>query len=92
MPWKLEVKHDRINAMIDVPGCKAEGIELELTNGKLSVKATRSKAGGYSHFDTFIGMDYDPETAEAELEDGVLTVTVMRFKDKIAKRITVKKK
>lgn len=90
-PWHLEFKADRIIATIDVPGCKAEGIELSLTNGTLSVKATRTK-GGYSSFDTQIGTDYDPETAEADVEDGVLTVTVMRFKEKISKKIAVKAK
>lgn len=90
-PWHLDVRHDRIIATIDVPGCKAEGIELSLTNGTLSVKATRTK-GGYSSFDTHIGNDYDPDTAEAEVEDGVLTVTVMRFKEKISKKIAVKAK
>lgn len=91
-PWKLTVKSDRIVAQIDVPGCKAENIELELLNGKLSVKAHRSKGSGYSAFDTVIGTDYDPTTAEAEVEDGVLTVTVMRFKDKVPHRIPVRKK
>src|SRR5690606_33393779 len=89
--WKLDVKQDRIIATIDVPGCKAENIELDLVDGKLSVKATRSN-GGYMSFSTDIGMNYDPETAEAEVEDGVLTVTVMRFKDKNPHRITVRKK
>lgn len=90
-PWHLEFKADRVIATIDVPGCKVEGIELSLNNGTLSVKATRTK-GGYSSFDTYIGTDYDPETAEAEVEDGVLTVTVMRFKEKISRKITVRKK
>lgn len=90
-PRKLDVKHDCIIATIDVPGCKAEGIELELLNGRLSVKAHRNK-GGYSSFDTVIGVDYDPMTAEVEVADGVLTVTVMRFKDKVPYRIPVKKK
>lgn len=91
-PWKLTPKVDRIIAEIDVPGCKAENIELELTNGKLSIKAHRNNNGGYSSFETYIGPDYDPETADAECEDGVLTVTVMRFPQKIAKRIPVRKK
>lgn len=89
--WNLDVKADRIIATVDVPGCKAEGIELTLSNGTLSVKATRTK-GGYASFQTHIGTDYDPDTAEAEVEDGVLTVTVMRFKEKISKKIAVKAK
>ena len=43
-PWNVTFQTDGITATIDVPGCKAEGIELELTNGKLNVKATRAKA------------------------------------------------
>ena len=91
-PWNLKVKADRIEAQIDVPGCKAENIELTLTNGTLSVKATRTLGGngGYSSFATNIGHDYDPTTASADVADGVLTVTVMRLPQKSSHKIVVK--
>lgn len=91
-PWQLIVKEDRIIAKIDVPGCKADGIDLTLNDGTLSVRAHRKDDGSYSSFATHIGSDYDSETAEAEIEDGVLTVTVTRFTKKIEKRIVVRKK
>lgn len=89
--WCVDVKHDRIIASIDIPGCKVEDVDVELTTGTLSVKAKR-REGSVLTQSTYIGSDYDVDTASGELEDGVLTVTVMKLLNQVTKRVSIRKK
>ena len=89
-PWHLTFQADKVVARCDVPGAKLESINVEITNGSISVNYRRFDTGGLCYPQSQqIGQDYDPSTAEATLEAGVLTVTVARFKDKVAHKVTV---
>lgn len=93
--WRLTYEADAVIAKVDIPGVKVDDVTLKLYKGVLSVAARRSESGlGIVAYDCTIGSDYDPKTAQALLEDGVLTVTIKKFIDdqQSVHNITVVKK
>lgn len=87
--WRTTRSSDRIVAAIDVPGMKIEDLNVTIDNGSVLVTGTRFDTGGLVTLHYNMGIDYDPETASAVLEAGVLTVTVMRFKERSSRRVPV---
>ena len=88
-PWNLTWHPDRVVARCDVPGAK-DAIDVSITNGIISVSYKRFDTGGIVHPAVqLIGTAYDPKTAEATLEAGVLTVTVMLDTKKTAHKVPV---
>lgn len=74
---------DRITTSIDVPGCRSCDVTVTISDFVISATGKRPDT-----LETFthtcpIGDLYDPDTATATLEAGVLTVVVERFKEPV---------
>jgi hypothetical protein len=89
-PWYVQFHADRVVARCDVPGALVDSVNVEITNGSIQVSYRRFDTNGLCYPQAqFIGTDYDPKTAEATLEQGVLTITVKLFAEKIAHKVPV---
>ncbi len=89
---------DRYELAIDVPGYEKEDLKLDLENGYLTVKAEKSASDekgkkeegrylrrerSYSCSRTYYVGDVDKESVKAKYENGVLSVTVPKEKQKV---------
>ncbi len=91
-PWRVK-KHKRsIELSADVPGVRARDINLDFDEGKLTVTAERfdTKESVLLTYD--VGLMYNPATAKAILEAGVLTVRFGKFRKHMSRKITVEEK
>ena len=89
-PWAVTVTAEGLCCRCDVPGCKEDGLSVVINNGTITVSYKRFDTGGLCYPATqFIGADYDPTTAEATLEAGVLTINVKRFPPKAGIKVPV---
>ena len=91
---------------LDVPGVKREDIDIDYSQGRLSVsgerkhekteekKAYRRSERSFGAFSTSMALpaDVDSDKIQAELKDGVLSISVPKSDDarKQAKKISVK--
>lgn len=62
--------------VFDVPGFKQDEVNVEVDNSYLTVSA-KNKTRSYSQ-SVYLGHEIDAAAPEAELKDGVLTVTLAR--------------
>lgn len=90
--------NDKYTIRIDVPGIKKESIHMEIRENVMTVKAER-QVEAPTEGDTVRVMgragelnkrfvlckDVDPEQCNAKLEDGVLTIVIMKKEECIAK-------
>ncbi len=90
--------------VMDLPGIAASDLEISVENQSLSVKAERKlevpegfeprrreRAGNVAFTRTFrLGNGVDPESVEARLRDGVLTLTLPKTEQSLPRRIEVK--
>ncbi len=88
----------------DLPGVKADDLDIEIDQKVLTIKATREmkntehKEGfhrterAYGVFERrfTLGERVDPDTIEATLDDGVLTIRMAKAEDQKPRRIQVK--
>ena len=77
---------------VDLPGCKKEDVQMDLSDGYLTIQAVRSHSndekdnkGRYVRRETFsgscarsfyVGDAVEPEDVSAKFEDGILTISV----------------
>jgi hypothetical protein len=90
--WTFSVLGDRCTARVDMPGVKAADLMIDIDNGTIKATGKRFDTNVPVMTQQFIGSDFDPKTAEAVLEAGVLTVTVLKFKEKLVHRVPVAEK
>ena len=89
-PWNVTFQGDRVIARCDVPGAVLESLSVEIKDGSISVNYRRFDNNGLCYPQAqFIGTGYDPKTAEAFLDRGVLTIVVMAFAEKQGHKVTV---
>ena len=88
----------------EVPGCKAEDIDISVFNNKLTITgekklAEEKKEKGYYHVESSYGSfrreltlptDVDPKKIEAECKDGVLSITLPKAAESKAVKVKVK--
>jgi HSP20 family protein len=90
----IEQEDGTLQAHIDVPGIKEENLLVELTDNILTIKGERKNKGHHYSLNKslYIPEKYDAETLNAELNDGVLSITLKSKpkEEKTAKRIEVK--
>lgn len=78
-----------ITLSIDMPGVKKEDLTLMVDRGILSVTGER-KNRDYKYSRRWrLADDMDPTAITAALEDGVLTVTIPRKTDQLARKIPI---
>ncbi len=88
----------------DVPGVKESDIEVSLTDGVLNISAERGESFGDDvkvvlNERSFrktgrkiqLGTDVNPDSVDAELGDGVLTVTVHKSESVLPRTIQIRK-
>lgn len=83
---------DTLQLSLDIPGVKPEEVVCEVENGSIRVSALRADTKVGNVQTHWVGHDYDVKTCEATAENGVLTVTIQKLKEKRVKRIVVKVK
>lgn len=84
----FEYTEDRAMLTIDLPGVKKDDLNVNIADGVVSVSGKRGKRefrGEYT-----LDASYDPSTANAELVDGVLTLTFDRLPETKPRKIEVK--
>lgn len=101
----IKDKKDHVEVRAELPGMKEEEVDVEISDGVMTIsgekKAEEEKEGeGYyykeSHSGTFtrsftLPADIKEEKAEAEMKNGVLTITVPKVAPKKATKIALKK-
>lgn len=90
--FKATVVGDSIELRLDVPGVTPNDVLVDIENGFVKVSATRSDTKINNTQSHYVGLDYDARTCEATVEHGVLTITIKKHKEKLARRIPVKVK
>ena len=74
--------------MVDVPGAKAETLELEVEGRRLHLRAPVSEGRGWRRaFE--VGELVDVDAIEAKVEQGVLSLTLPKREAPAPRRITV---
>lgn len=92
-----EINHTKDGAYLffDAPGFNKSNLKVEMENGSLFIEGKRTyKINGEEKSKTIskqfkIGDSYNPESLEATIEDGLLTVFVPNFKKQDKKRISI---
>jgi HSP20 family molecular chaperone IbpA len=87
--WKFTVHADRCVAQHDFPGVKVSDLLVSIEGNVIKVSGRRFDTGLSVNAEWYIGNDYDAKTAEASLEAGVLTVVVMKCKEKHVHHVRV---
>lgn len=102
LPLTIWEDEGNIHVQADVPGYDRESVDVEFHDGKLWIRAERKvtrEDGKYWHnermfgrFERAIAMPeiVDPESIEAELVDGVLTVTLKKRPEARPTKISIK--
>ena len=92
-----EINHTKDGAYLffEAPGFNKSNLKVEMENGTLHIEGERTyKMEGESRTKSIskkfnIGEGYDPNSVEATIEDGLLTVFVPNFKKKEKKRVSL---
>lgn len=87
--YQAEIKDGKLLLSWDVPGAKKTDLEVSTEEQILIVSG---KGGRYQGFNSKIRInpDYDMQTSEASIEDGVLTVTISKGKNVRKQTIQIK--
>jgi HSP20 family protein len=102
-PADVIVTDDQVTVHMDVPGVKRENLEIELENDVLTVRGERAypyeseKAAwqrverGFGRFerDLRVPKGLDPDTVDASLADGVLTLHIPKAEPLKPRRIEI---
>ena len=71
--YRVDSNSDGLQLSVDLPGVKSKDLSVQVTGRDVSITG---KARGEDIKHTYrISKDYDPDTVDAVLEDGVLTLT-----------------
>jgi HSP20 family molecular chaperone IbpA len=92
---EINYTKDGAYLFFDAPGFNKTNLKVEMENGVLLIEGERTyKVEGESKTKSIskqfnIGEGYNPESVEATIEDGLLTVFVPSFKKKEKKKISL---
>lgn len=105
-PADLLIDDDGVTVYMDVPGLRAENLEIELESDTLTIRGERpfpyareDEAGpvrrierGFGRFERTLRVPagLDPEAVQAELADGVLTLRIPKPETLRPRRIEIK--
>lgn len=88
-----EQEDGTLNIHIDVPGIKENDLSIELMDNILSIKGERKNKGNYYSLNKSFSIPekYDTATLKAELNDGVLSITLKSKpkEEKVIKKIEI---
>ena len=105
---KIDIKEtaDSVVVKAELPGIEQEGVDVEILDNVMTISGEKvdekvDEGDGYyyreSHSGTFsrsfnLPADVLPEKAEAEMKNGILTISVPKIEPKKAKKIAIKPK
>lgn len=88
--YRVETNDDGMTLSLDVPGVKSKDLTVQVAGRDISVIG---KLRGDEFKQLYrISKDYDPETIDALLEDGVLTLKICKAHESKSRTIEVKLK
>lgn len=93
--YELNVTKDGAYLLFDVPGFNKSNLKVYSEDGVLFIEGTRTyKLNGEGVSKSInkklsIGENYNPETIEATIDNGILTVFIPNFKKREKKRINI---
>lgn len=86
--YRVNTTEDELEISIDVPGLKAKDLSVQTLGREIKVNGKiRGEEFKYSYR---LSRDYDPDTVDATLEDGVLTLKFRKLKQVLSKTVEVK--
>lgn len=86
--YRTEKTEVGVNLSIDLPGVKGSDLDVTVEGRTLRVKGIqRGRQISYSYL---ISKEYDPNTIDASLQDGVLTLGFTKSPELEPKKVTVK--
>ena len=93
--YEVNQTEDGAYLFFDAPGFNKNNLKVEMENGVLHIEGKRTyKINGKEKTRTIlkefnIGESYNPDSIEATIEDGLLTVFVPNYKKQEKKRISL---
>ena len=93
--YEIDYTKDGAYLFFEAPGFNKSNLKVEMEDGALHIEGERTyKMEGESRTKSIskkfnIGEGYDPNSVEATIEDGLLTVFVPNFKKKEKKRVSL---
>ena len=77
---------------VELPGVKKSDIDVHVEGNSLSIKATRKSASAEMHYERSFKLadEINPESAEAFLENGILTFKFTRKQSAAQHKLTIK--
>jgi HSP20 family molecular chaperone IbpA len=93
--YEIDYTKDGAYLFFEAPGFNKSNLKVEMEDGALHIEGERTyKMGGESRTKSIskkfnIGDGYNPNSVEATIEDGLLTVFVPNFKKKEKKRVSL---
>lgn len=88
-PWRVKYDGDKVMMAIDLPGVKSKDIVLDIKDGIVLLMATRADTNECTSEQYDLGEEYNPNSAEAKLADGVLTLWVKEYPDRVTENVRV---
>lgn len=88
--YRVEADDDGLNLSIDLPGVKAADLSVQATGREVKVSG-KVRGQEFTHYYR-VSKEYDPETIDANLEDGVLTLRFNKAASHLPKKVEVKVK
>lgn len=96
-------KEDAISVEVEIPGCKAEDIELSVHGNSLTIKGEKKERSeekkenyyhqesryGSFHREVILPSEVDPDKVQAKCLEGVLTITMPKAEKAKAKKIKI---
>ena len=93
--YEIDYTKDGAYLFFEAPGFNKSNLKVEMEDGALHIEGERTyKMGGESRTKSIskkfnIGDGYNPNSVEATIEDGLLTVFVPNFKKQEKKRVSL---
>jgi HSP20 family protein len=85
--YDVEEKDGKLTYEVDMPGVKRDDLVVNVKDEKVTIKGKRANRE-FTYAASIRG--YDPETVDATLEDGVLTLTAEKAKESEGITVQVK--
>lgn len=86
--FRLDEKDGVTTLSLDLPGFKSADLDISLERGILTIKAKSARDEIDSSIN--VGVEIDPDKADAKLEDGVLTISLHQLESTKARKVPVK--
>lgn len=87
--FELSADETTITLTTDLPGFKQDEVEILFDQGKRLTVEAKKKDGRQVRRVVALPVKVDPDSANAKLEDGVLSITFARHQETMPRRIAI---